>query len=281
MRSIWNAVVDLRRCGTRCSTARCPARRASARASASASTPPPRGPTACRCLIMLNGRIVPPRLGGYGKRWQTYRILTPLPLPARRRRRWSCGRRGTRGTRSRGSAARAACRCRRRGWRGGPRSACATGSALSRPRASRLLRDSALPSSSASAPFSQAPIGAPKPRLGRCSTSRGSTSASAFFSSAFSSPPATLMDAGICGGQLDQLVIQQRHAALERRRHRHLVGQQQQVVGHLRAGVDREHARQRIVAADALEASRRSRRSAPAVRALIKPLASGAENTPT
>ena len=40
-------------------------------------------------------------------------------------------------------------------------------------------------------------------------------------------------------GELHQLVIEQRHAAFQRHRHAHLVGQQQQIVGQLRLRVDR------------------------------------------
>ena len=160
--------------------------------------------TSCCCAkwrIMLKGRILPPRLGGYGKRWQTYRILTRRPRPSRptpRPRRSNCAGPAPPGTRPRGSAAPAACRCRRRGWRDGLRSAAPpVRGAAARGRAARA-RDNAPSSMSASAPLSQAPIGAPKPRLGRCRISRGSRSPSACFISAFSSPPATLCAAGIC-----------------------------------------------------------------------------------
>ena len=55
-------------------------------------------------------------------------------------------------------------------------------------------------------------------------------------------PPAANLDLRRhARGELDQLVIEQRHAALERDRHAHLVGQQQQVVGQLRLRVDRQH----------------------------------------
>jgi hypothetical protein len=42
--------------------------------------------------------------------------------------------------------------------------------------------------------------------------------------------------------QLDEFLVEQRHAALERHGHAHLVGEQQQVIGQLRFGIDREHA---------------------------------------
>ncbi len=41
--------------------------------------------------------------------------------------------------------------------------------------------------------------------------------------------------------ELDQLVVEQRHAAFERHRHAHLVGQEQQVVGQLRLRIDGQH----------------------------------------
>src|SRR5688572_21654348 len=55
-------------------------------------------PDWCRCFTMLNGRIVPPRLGGYGKRWQTYRILMLPP--------WPCGPSPRAGTSAFGAAVR-------------------------------------------------------------------------------------------------------------------------------------------------------------------------------
>ena len=45
-----------------------------------------------------------------------------------------------------------------------------------------------------------------------------------------------------------QLVVEQRHAAFERNRHAHLVGQQQKVVGKLRRNVDRQHPVEVVVA---------------------------------
>ena len=49
-------------------------------------------------------------------------------------------------------------------------------------------------------------------------------------------------------------MVEQRHAALERSRHRHLVRQHQDVVGQLRVGVDREHAGQHVFTPRGLEA---------------------------
>ena len=78
--------------------------------------------------------------------------------------------------------------------------------------------------------------------------SGGSTSASAAFMSVLEVATANLYPSGMRAAKLHQFVVQQWHAAFERDRHAHLVGEHQQIVGQLGFGVHYHHAIQSVVA---------------------------------
>ena len=101
--------------------------------------------------------------------------------------------------------------------------------------------------------LSHAPIGVPKPRFLRSRMSRGSSPPTRLLHHVLQPAAADLHLLRHARGELDQLVVEQRHAAFERHRHAHLVGEQQQVVGQLRLGVHGQHAVQRVVAARVAE----------------------------
>ena len=128
-----------------------------------------------------------------------------------------CPRRGASSSRSTASGSEVAAVARARG-RAGPRA---------RTRAARRGTSRA--------------SGGWKPRLGASRISSGTQPRSARRRPTFFSLPATLSCGGSDGGELHELVVEQRRARLERVRHRRDVDLRQQVVGQVVPDVDVEH----------------------------------------